>query len=363
MCAAGRPRSTSATRGFAFAYPATSPSSAAITPGRRRARRAAPACAGACARPCGGRAARRFTSSLPSTSSSVRSARPASSSQWCVATSTAPPPSATSRAISPDALALRRVEGRGRLVEEQHLRRREQRERDVEPLPVADRERRRRACPAGSSNSRRELVARGRAGLLRARRRAEVLERRQPPVVRRALRHPADALRTLDRAFARLERAREDREERRLAGAVRADERDHLAGGELDVRRLERHARPEAARNRRARAEAASPALDEGLDRHDLGGLVPSPRLEPDPVGEELPHRAADGEQRQRDERARQAVELVARARARRSRAAGAAAARCPSRSARRCGPRSGGCRGRAARPRAPRSGARRARR
>ena len=296
----------------------------------------------------------------------MRSARPASSSQWCVATSTAPPPLAHVARDLPERAALRRVERGGRLVEQQHPRRGEQRDRDVEPLPVADGERgrahvgrqlelgraARRRAPAGTPSSAREE--------------AEVLARRQPPVVRRALRHPAD-------------RARAARPCRRSARARRRGSTSSVdlpapfgptsattspASRSTSVgRRATRD--PKARETPRAASSVISGRSPAGgsTSSTSTGGASPSPRLEVDPVGEELPERPA----RRRAAAARSARPAGRRARrprrARRSRAAGAAAARCPSRSARRRGPRSGGCRGRAARPRGPRSGARRARR
>jgi hypothetical protein len=69
--------------------------------------------------------------------------------------------------------------------------------------------------------------------------------------VRRSLRHPADPdpLAAANFPFRGLERAGEEREERRLAGAVRADQRDDLARSQLEVERRERELRAEAARD------------------------------------------------------------------------------------------------------------------
>ena len=80
----------------------------------------------------------------------------------------------------------------------------------------------------------------------------EVLARRQPPVLRGPLRDPADLwrrLRRLDPALARREGAREEGEEGRLAGAVRPDEGDDVAGQEIEVRALESDPPAEAARD------------------------------------------------------------------------------------------------------------------
>src|SRR6266487_1575895 len=79
----------------------------------------------------------------------------------------------------------------------------------------------------------------------------EVLASRQAVVERRALRHPADpdAVDTLDRPGARLERAGEQREQGRLPRAVRADQRERLAGTNVDAGRLERNLRAKTARD------------------------------------------------------------------------------------------------------------------
>jgi hypothetical protein len=80
----------------------------------------------------------------------------------------------------------------------------------------------------------------------------EVLARRQPPVLRGPLRDPADLrrrLRRLDPALAQREGAREEGEERRLAGAVRPDEGDDVAGQEIEVHALKSDPLAEAARD------------------------------------------------------------------------------------------------------------------
>src|SRR5581483_4742638 len=148
----------------------------------------------------------------------------------------------------PDALALRRVERCSRLVEEQHARIGEQCERHVEPLPVPDGEAR-CAHVAGQLERVEQLVGAARLGVLERCEEPEVLERREAPVVRGPLRHPADAGRTLDAAFARLECSGEDREQRRLPGTVRPDERDHLACSKLEIHGLEGNARSESPRD------------------------------------------------------------------------------------------------------------------
>ena len=74
--------------------------------------------------------------------------------------------------------------------------------------------------------------------LLEPREQAQVLGHGQPPVERRLLGDEADlAAGEADLARIGLADAGEDREQRRLAGAVRADHREHLAGrgGEVDI--------------------------------------------------------------------------------------------------------------------------------
>src|SRR5262249_21624509 len=87
---------------------------------------------------------------------------------------------------------------------------------------------------------------------LEPREQLEVLPRREPPVLRRTLRRPADAdsFAALDGAAARLERAREQREQRRFAGPVRPDERKRLARLDVEVGRRERGVVAEAALDR-----------------------------------------------------------------------------------------------------------------
>jgi hypothetical protein len=77
---------------------------------------------------------------------------------------------------------------------------------------------------------------------LEPRKELQVLTRRQTAVLRGPLRDPSDARRRLgqvDRAFGRRDRAREDREERRLPRTVRSYERDGLAAADLERRRDE----------------------------------------------------------------------------------------------------------------------------
>ena len=145
----------------------------------------------------------------------------------------------------PQALALARIERRGRLVEHQHRRVREQAERDVDALAVAAREAVHPlvgALPqAGLLEHRPHRAARIRDAL-QAREELEVLAHREPRVDRGLLGNPADpractAPLAPDAHGARARRldAREDREQRRLARAVGADHRDELARVRLEV--------------------------------------------------------------------------------------------------------------------------------
>ena len=97
------------------------------------------------------------------------------------------------------------------------------------------------------------LCRRGRTWLaFEAREQLEVLTSRQAVVERSALRHPADLhiVDTLDGSGARLERAGEQRQQGRLPRAVRADQRERLAGIHVHVSGLERDLRAETARDR-----------------------------------------------------------------------------------------------------------------
>src|SRR5438045_6564743 len=121
----------------------------------------------------------------------------------------------------PEPVALLGVERRRRLVEQQRLRRAEQRDREVEALPVADRELRGREAVRRQLELLEQAARRSRwVGLpFEAREELEVLARREPAVLPRALRGPADADEALHTSGAGLERPREQRQERRLAGA------------------------------------------------------------------------------------------------------------------------------------------------
>ena len=139
------------------------------------------------------------------------------------------------------------VERRGRLVEEQHVRVGEEGDRQIETLPVPDGQRRRRAVVVRELEPLEHQLRI--AGLLEPREELEILPRREPPVVGGPLRHPARAhtLGPLDRALARLHRAGEDREQRRLAGAVRPHQGQGLAPVHLEIGRRQRDVLAESA--------------------------------------------------------------------------------------------------------------------
>ena len=147
----------------------------------------------------------------------------------------------------PEAAAPARVERGGRLVEEQHRRLPEQADREVQPLLVPDGELDRAPLLHVEPDLRESTgdggARVGEAG--QAGEELEVLARGEPAVERRPLRHPAHLRGGGDAAAARAKRAGQDREQRGLAGAVRAAECDHLAGADLQVGRLEHDAAPE----------------------------------------------------------------------------------------------------------------------
>ena len=101
----------------------------------------------------------------------------------------------------------------------------------------------------------------------------EVFPRRQAVVERRALRHPADLhlVDTLDRSGARLECSGEQRQQRRLPRAVRADQSKRFACIDVHISGLECNLRAETARDgSRAQHRAAqrpSAALSGGTSR------------------------------------------------------------------------------------------------
>ena len=140
----------------------------------------------------------------------------------------------------PEALALARIERRGRLVEQHHRWVAEQADGDVHALAVAAREALDEiAAPvrqpgAGEHRVDRPVDVRD---ALEPREQPQVLLDRQPPVDRQALRHPADPIRSVDRSAVGALRAGEDLEHRRLARAVRPDDREHLAAARRTGRR------------------------------------------------------------------------------------------------------------------------------
>src|SRR3954447_3912446 len=135
----------------------------------------------------------------------------------------------------PELLALAWVECGARLVEQEHLRLREQPDRDVHPLPIAARERRHLIVGAVAQTGLLEHAVDHRLrvrALLEPREQAQVLRHRQLPVERGLLGDPPDLGRRLrDRALVRVLDPREDRQQRRLARAVRTDHRHELARG------------------------------------------------------------------------------------------------------------------------------------
>ncbi len=142
----------------------------------------------------------------------------------------------------PEALALARVEpGRG-LVEQQHGRLGEQADRDVDPLLVAAGQRPDLVVAAVGEGGLGEHLLELLAELLtldplEPGEQPQVLGDGQLPVERRLLGDEADLAGELDLARVGLQRAGDDREQRRLAGSVRADDREALTrrGGEADV--------------------------------------------------------------------------------------------------------------------------------
>ena len=144
----------------------------------------------------------------------------------------------------PEALARALVERGGGLVCEQQVRLAEQREREVQPLALPDREDAARAVvvaqpepgeqcrrPSREGPSRRPAARRARrsraASAARSGPRAAAPSRPSPPGAR-STRPPLGG-----------QRAGEQREQRRLARAVRPDQRDDVAGAHLEVGRVE----------------------------------------------------------------------------------------------------------------------------
>jgi len=159
----------------------------------------------------------------------------------------------------PEPLPLLRVQRRSGLVEQQRVRIAEQRDREVQALPVADRELAREDSVPRQLELLQQPLGRPLRPLLcsEPREQLEVLARRQAPVLSGTLRRPTDARAgpSLDDARRRLERARKQRQQSRLAGPVRADERDRLAVRQLEISRCEGEPRAEAPRRRPGREQ------------------------------------------------------------------------------------------------------------
>ena len=167
----------------------------------------------------------------------------------------------------PEPLALARVEPGARLVEQQHRRAGQEPDRDVDPLLVAAREGPRLVVAAVLEGGLREhlLDRRVRIGhLLEPGEQAEVLGDGEPPVERRLLGNPADLARwPAHRSGVRPPDSGEDREQRRLPGAVRADDGEELStvGGEAHApSALRGRQRPWRARASRSRPRRLPPA-------------------------------------------------------------------------------------------------------
>jgi hypothetical protein len=157
----------------------------------------------------------------------------------------------------PEPSALARVERGRRLVEEQHVGLGEERDREIEPLLVSSREVRGQPTVVGEVEEPDESVC----GLnrigdsLEAGEELEVLPGRETRVMGRTLRYPPDlgtgvVLAPPDQlSLTRRERAGEDREQGRLAGAVGPDESDRFRGVDVEGRRGERDNPPVTARD------------------------------------------------------------------------------------------------------------------
>ncbi len=168
------------------------------------------------------------------------------------------------------------------------------------------------------------------AGPLEPREELEVLTRREPPVVGGPLRHPADADAPRARSTVPLLGCSAPA---RIASSVDlpapfgpTSASASPGGTSRSVGLRARRGRRSGGRRRARREQSAIYALRAlGLShRHDGGGgrlldldldrhrAALGPRLELDALGEELVHRAAGGEQRQRDEDPGQPVDLPA---------------------------------------------------
>jgi len=128
---------------------------------------------------------------------------------------------------------------------------------DVHALRLAERETLDRAVGGVAERDHLEQLGELGLGLGHAREpceEIEVLARAQPAVERGSLRHDADLARIgpLHAPAARLERAREQRQERRLARAVRPEQRKPFAGPQRELDRAEHLPPAEGLRQPRA---------------------------------------------------------------------------------------------------------------
>ena len=156
----------------------------------------------------------------------------------------------------------RGIERRRRLVEQQRRRLAQQADRDVDALLVAAREPADLLVGAVLEAGLGEHPRDGRlrvGDLLEPREQPQVLGDRQLRVQRRLLRHPADLLCGMrDLALGRRQDPGEDREQRRLAGAVRPDDRDQLPGVQLEADSVQRGPRAESLGQERTASVAAA---------------------------------------------------------------------------------------------------------
>ena len=172
---------------------------------------------------------------------------------------------------------MARVECRRGLVQQHDERAAEQADGDVDALHLAEREPLDGVVERVAERHRRGQLGHFGLGLRHAREpceELEVLARAEPAVERRALRHDADLalIGSLDGARAGVGRAGQQREQRRLAGAVRAEQRKAIARRQREVDRAEHLPlaealdQPRAGDQRGARAHAGRGRF--GLDAH-----------------------------------------------------------------------------------------------
>ena len=188
----------------------------------------------------------------PRRSATTRSATRSTSSTFCVTKTTAPPrvPQRGRALPQPPALVAGRARRSARRAGARPGRR-AARSRGSSRWRLPTERFALGAAVAGQLERREQRLGRGTRVVLalEPREQLEVLAGGEAPVVRRPLRHPADARRPSRRStvpVARPQRPGEDREQRRLARAVRADEREHLAVPDLELDRLERDVVAEA---------------------------------------------------------------------------------------------------------------------